>query len=269
MRFAVLAFAAGLRDVLSLSGRGAIVAGTRRMGASVVQRLAREGVNLAIVYRRSRDEAEALCESIRPFVEHTVLLQADLTIEAEVAHAVTEARGALGNLSFCVNLASDYPRTPYETLDSGAWDRGMAAAKGAYLLALHASRAMLTNAGPTRGHIVFFGDWAAEQTPYHDFLPYLTAKAAVHFMTRAFALELAPAGILVNAILPGPTARLSQVSTEEWDEALSDTPLHRESEEAEMAEMVATLLKLETITGETIRVDSGRHIVGSGPKDRA
>jgi 3-oxoacyl-[acyl-carrier protein] reductase len=200
-------------------------------------------------------------------VERTCLIQADLTVESEVKNAVAEAKRQLGDLSFCVNMASDYPRVRYEQLDAAAWDHGIAAARGNFLLALHASRAMMANEGPTRGHLVFFGDWAAQETPYEDFLPYLTAKAAIHFMARAFALELAPHGILVNAVLPGPTARIDEiVGSEEWEKALARTPLHRESSEEEIAEVVATILKLETMTGENIRVDSGRHIAGSGPK---
>src|SRR5438128_2353040 len=83
------------------------------------------------------------------------------------------------------------------------------------------------NEGPTRGHLISFGDWAAEATPYHDYLPYLTAKAAVHFMVRAFAIELAPFGILANAISPGPTAKPPDASEEEWRAALRRAPLHR------------------------------------------
>jgi NAD(P)-dependent dehydrogenase (short-subunit alcohol dehydrogenase family) len=123
---------------------------------------------------------------------------------------------------------------------------------------------MQSNPGPTRGHLIFFGDWAAGETPYPEFLPYLTAKAAVDFMTRGFALELAPYGILVNAISPGPTARPDHVTLAEWDEAMAMAPLHRESSDEEMAELIVTLLRFETITGENIRIDSGRHIVGTG-----
>ena len=255
--------------MLNLRGRGAIVVGTRRVGATVARRLAAEGVNLAIVYRRSRTEADSLHAEVAPLVERTCVIQADVTLSGDVDRLILEAKERLGDLSFCINLASDYPRTPLEKLTAADWDHGMGAAKGAYLLALAASRAMQTNPGPTRGQIVFFGDWAAEETPYHDFLPYLTAKAAVHFMTRAFALELAPYGILVNAILPGPTAQDDALVTkDEWRQALARAPLHRESSEEEMAELVATLLRLETMTGETIRVDSGRHVVGTMPKDQ-
>jgi NAD(P)-dependent dehydrogenase (short-subunit alcohol dehydrogenase family) len=250
--------------MVELKGRGAIVAGTRRIGATVVKRLAREGINLAIVYRSSRDVADGLYASVRDGVDRACVIQADLASPQDVLRLVDEARRQLGDLSFCVDAAFDYPRTPYPSLTAADWDHAMASAKGAYLLALASGRAMQGNAGPTRGHIVFFGDWAAEETPYTDYLPYLTAKAAVHFMTRAFALELAPHGILVNMISPGPTVQdPALVSSEEWKAALAQTPLHRESSEEEMAELVVTLLKLETVTGENIRVDSGRHMVGT------
>lgn len=256
--------------MLNLAGKGAIIAGSRRLGATVAERLAAEGVRLALIYRSSRTEAEALAGRIAAQgYEAPLVIQADLSIEEDVERAVTEASSSLGDLSFCVNLASDYPRTPFETLDSAAWERGMLAAKAAYLLAVHASRRMQQNEGPTRGHLIFFGDWAAGTTPYHDFLPYLTGKAAIDFMTRAFALELAPHGILVNAVSPGPTEKPPSVTTAEWAEALSLAPLHRESSPAEMAELIVTLLRFETLTGETIRVDSGRHIAGSGPADHA
>jgi 3-oxoacyl-[acyl-carrier protein] reductase len=254
--------------MLTLAGRGAILAGTRRVGATVAERLAAEGVKIALVYRRSLAEVTALQARIAEKGEPPLIVQADLGLEDDVRRAVDEAATKLGNLSFCINLASDYPRTPLETLDAAAWERGMLAAKATYLLSVHASKRMLENPGPTRGHIINFGDWAAGETPYHDFLPYLTGKAAIDFMTRAFALELAPKGILVNQVSPGPTERPPDLPDHEWAEALSMAPLHRESSPVDMAELIVTLLRLESITGETIRVDSGRHLAGSGPADQ-
>jgi 3-oxoacyl-[acyl-carrier protein] reductase len=246
---------------LDLSGRGAIVAGTRRVGATVVERLAREDVRVAVLYRNSREEAERQAKAAGG-----VAIQADLTDEAAVERAVAEAKRALGDLSFCINLAFDYPRAAFAKLDAAAWERGLAGARGTFLLAVHAARAMFDNAGPTRGHLVFFGDWAANETPYLDYLPYLAGKATVHFLTRGFALELAAQGILVNAILPGPTERPPDLSQAGWDKAIAQTPLHRESREEDIAEMIVTLLRLETITGENIRIDAGRHIVGTAER---
>ncbi len=253
--------------MLNLAGKGAIITGTRRVGATVVRRLAREGVRPAIIYRSSREEADSLRDSVAEITDRAIVLQADVSNEDDVKRAVETAQRELGNLTFCLNLASDYPRKPFEQLTGADWDRAMGAAKGAYLLGLHASRAFAVNPGPTRGHIIFFGDWAAGETPYHEFLPYLTSKAAIHFMTRAFAVELASKGILVNAILPGPTERPPDLSERGWQIALEQTPLLRESSADDIAEIVTTLLKLETITGETIRVDSGRHIAGTARRD--
>ena len=250
--------------MIELAGKGVIVAGARRMGAVVASRLASEGVNLAITYRSSRKEAEALREGLSDKVERVTLIQADLANEAEVKKLIQKTQVDLGDLSFVVNLASDFPRTPYDSLISESWDEAMSFAKGSYLLALHASRVMMSNSGPTRGHIIQFSDWASSETPYRNYLPYLTAKASIEFMTRAFAVELAEHGVLVNTIAPGPTMRPPDIEEAVWRKAVVDhTPLKRESSTEEMAEFIVSLLRSETITGEVVRVDSGRHLAGA------
>ena len=251
--------------MLDLAGRGAMLIGTRRIGAAVARRLAREGVNLAISYRRSKSEAESLKAELQSTVERVCLVQGDVGIEEESKRMVDVAAEELGDLSYVVNLASDYQRTPFSSLDAAAWNASCDAAKGSYLVAVYAARRMMANPGPTRGHILLFSDWAARETPYRDYLTYLTSKAAIDFMTRAFAVELASHGILVNAIAPGPTMRPPDISEGEWQsDVLDRAPLRRESSADEIAEMVVTLLKSESITGETVRVDSGRHLAGPG-----
>jgi NAD(P)-dependent dehydrogenase (short-subunit alcohol dehydrogenase family) len=240
-----------------LEGKGVLVVGTRRLGARVVERLAAEGMRVAVGYRRSRAEAEAL--------KPAVVLQGTLHDEGDVQRMVAEARAALGGLHCVVSLASDYRRTPLDLLDAAAWDAALADARGHYLLVLAAARAMRENPGPTRGHIVLFGDWAAAETPYRHYLPYLTSKAAVHFMTRAFAVELAAEGILVNVVAPGPSLRPDAISADDWSrDVLARTPLGRESAPDDIADLVAVLLRTASITGEIVRVDSGRHLAGPG-----
>ena len=254
--------------MMTLEGKGALIVGARRVGGVVARRLAEEGVNLAISYRNSAKEAETLRSSVAGMAKRTTLIQGDLTIEADVKRMVDSANTELGNLSFVVNMASDYPRAPFKTFDATAWDTAMATAKGSYLLTLHAARVMENNLGPTRGHVILFGDWAAGDTPYTNYLPYLTAKAAVHFMTRAFAVELSAKGILVNTIAPGPTIRPPSIKKSVWEQGIiARTPLKRESSVAEIAELVVTILRGETMTGETIRVDAGRHLAGPGHQE--
>ena len=93
----------------------------------------------------------------------------------------------------------------------------------------------------------------------------MASKASIDFMTRAFAVELSGNGILVNAIAPGPTMRPPDITESSWNQnVVSKAPLQRESSSSDIGEMVVTLLKSETITGETIRIDSGRHLAGPG-----
>ena len=241
--------------------KAALIVGAKRVGQIVARRLARAGINLAIAYRNSAEEAQLLAASISSV--DTALIQADLSDEHQVRGAILETVGALGGIDYVVNLASDYPYAPFDELDGAAWDRAMATAKGSYLLGVHAARQMRRNPGPIRGHIIMFGDWAAEETPYNDYLPYLTAKAAIHFMTRCLAAEVASFGVRVNAVAPGPTMRPPEITPVDWNRAIAaKAPLQQESSVDDIAEIIATLIHTSSVTGEIIRVDSGRHIRG-------
>ena len=252
--------------MLKLRGRGAILVGTKRVGGVVAHRLAREGVNLAIVYRSSRQEAERLNSEVAGLTERTALIGGDLSDEGDVARIVRTASDGLGDLSFVVNLAAGFPRNPFETLDGAAWDAAMSFAKGNYLLNVHAARGMMGNDGPTRGHIVQFSDWAAWETPYKDYLPYLTAKAAIDFMTRSFAVELGRRRDTGKRHRAGADdAATPEISESSWQrDVLDKTPLKRESSAEDMGEIIVGLLSSESITGQVIRVDSGRHLAGPG-----
>ena len=214
---------------MDLHGRCALVVGTRRIGRAITLRLASLGMDIGILYRSSRDDAESLACEVRQLGQRSIAVQSSMSSDVAVAAALDTIEAACGPVSCLINLASDYQRTPFEALNADAWDRGMQAARVNYLLALHVSRRMKQRPGPTRGHILQFGDWAAGETPYKNYLPYLTAKAAIQFMTRAFAVELASDGILVNTIAPGPTVRPPDLSEEVWAaQVVARTPLRRE-----------------------------------------
>src|SRR5688572_26528324 len=96
-----------LGDPVELRGKGAIIVGSRRVGRTVARRLAEEGVNLAITYRRSRAHAMALRRTVAPLVKKSTVIQCDLAQEDDVKRMIDTAVQELGNFHFVVNLASD------------------------------------------------------------------------------------------------------------------------------------------------------------------
>jgi len=91
-------------------------------------------------------------------------------------------------------------------------------------------------------------------------VPYYVAKRGVIGLTEALALELAPDQILVNAIAPGPILAPPGTTAEEHSAVEASTPLGRWGGEGEIVKAVAFLLDSDFVTGETLRVDGGRHV---------
>jgi NAD(P)-dependent dehydrogenase (short-subunit alcohol dehydrogenase family) len=112
------------------------------------------------------------------------------------------------------------------------------------------------------GRIINFSDWVARsgRPRYRGYLPYYVAKAGVIALTEALALELAGDQILVNAVAPGPILAPPGTSADDSAAVERATPLGRWGGEIEIAKAVLALLDSDFITGETIRVDGGRHI---------
>ena len=131
--------------------------------------------------------------------------------------------------------------------------------RGTYLCAKAAVPHMRRAGG---GRIINFSDWvAASGRPrYPGYVPYYVAKAGVKALTEALALELAKDQILVNAIAPGPVLAPDDLSSEQSKAVEAATPLGRWGGADEVAKTVLALVDSDFITGETIRVDGGRHI---------
>ena len=112
------------------------------------------------------------------------------------------------------------------------------------------------------GRIVNFADWvAASGRPrYVGFLPYYVAKRGVIALTEALALELADDQILVNAIAPGPIRPPDGLNETALAEVERVTPLGRWGGDQEIVKAVLALVETDFMTGETIRVDGGRHL---------
>ena len=245
---------------MELSGRVALITGGRRIGAVVATELAKRGADVALVYRSSRTEAEETAESVEALGRRSAVVQADLSTPDGCERVVAEAVETLGRLDVLVNMASLYRARPLDEVTVNDWDQQMAIdLRSAWLCARAAIPHMRRLRG---GRIVNFSDWVARsgRPRYPGYLTYYIAKAGVIALTEALALELAADQILVNAVAPGPIVAPEGTTTEEFAMVERATPLGRWGGEIEIAKAVLALIETDFITGETIRVDGGRHV---------
>jgi NAD(P)-dependent dehydrogenase (short-subunit alcohol dehydrogenase family) len=245
---------------MDLTDRVALVTGGRRIGIVVARELARSGADVAIVYRRSRPEADEAADTVRTVGRRALVLQADLADGDACSRVVDETVREFGRLDVLVNMASRYEAKALDDLSIGDWDAQLSIdLRAAWLCAKAAIPHMR---GVRGGRIINFADWvAASGRPrYRGYLPYYVAKAGVIALTQALALELASDRILVNAIAPGPIVPPEGTSAEEAAQVEQATPLGRWGSEIEIAKIVLALVESDFVTGETIRVDGGRHL---------
>jgi NAD(P)-dependent dehydrogenase (short-subunit alcohol dehydrogenase family) len=245
---------------MELTDRVVLITGGKRIGQVVGRELAARGADVALSYRGSRDEAEATAAAVRAAGRRAVVLAGDVSREADCQALVAGVERELGRLDALVHMASVYGATPFDAMTEASWDRDLSInLKSAFLCARAAVPAMRRAGG---GRIITFADWLARsgRPSYPGFVSYYVAKAGVIALTEALALELAKDGILVNAIAPGPILPPPDLSDDELQEVAAATPLGRWGGEIEIAKAVLALLTTDFITGETVRVDGGRHL---------
>jgi NAD(P)-dependent dehydrogenase (short-subunit alcohol dehydrogenase family) len=245
---------------MDLQGKVALITGGRRIGAIVAVALAKRGADVALSYSRSRTEAEQVVERVTVEGRRGVAISADLTDPAACDALVNGVVERLGGVDILVNMASLYVQKPFEELAAADFDAVLAVDLRAAFLCVRAALPSMRRRGG--GRVINFADWVARsgRPRYRGFLPYYVAKAAVIALTEALALELAADNILVNAIAPGPIVAPPGTSDEEWNAVVDATPLGRWGGQAEIAKVVLGLIDSDFITGETIRVDGGRHL---------
>src|SRR4029077_3905640 len=216
--------------------------------------------HVAIVYRASRAEAEETAAALRALTRRSFVVQGDLQQPDACRRVVEETAAEFGRLDVLVNMASIYRAKALDDLTVEDWDMQMAIDLRAAWLCSQAAIAHMRRA--RGGRIVNFSDWVARsgRPRYPGFLPYYVAKAGIIALTEALALELAADQILVNAIAPGPIVAPPGTSAEEVGAIADATPLGRWGGEMEIAKAVLALIDSDFITGETIRVDGGRHV---------
>jgi pteridine reductase len=210
-------------------------------------------------YRASAGEARLLqAELNRARADSVALIQSDLLEQKTLPSLVEQTVQRFGHLDALVNNASSFYPSPVGEITSAVWDDLMGTNLRAPMFLSQAAAPALRK---TQGAIVNIVDIHAER-PLKNYVVYSVAKAGLAALTRSLARELAPE-VRVNAVAPGPILWPEDASFDEVSRQriISHTLLKREGEPDDIAKAVHFLLAEATyVTGETIRVDGGRHI---------
>jgi len=235
-----------------------ITGGARRIGAEIASTLHENGFNLALHYRNSRSDAQALQKQLnekRP--DSVTLIQADLHNTAGLNTLVKSTVDNLGRLDVVINNASSFYPTPIGKATENNWDDLIGSnLKAPFFLAQAAAPALKKS----NGCIVSIVDIHSER-PLKEHPIYCMAKAGLAMMTKSLAKELGPE-IRVNGVSPGailwPENEMDQLTQQR---IVSRSFLKRQGSASDIAQAVLFLVKKAPyVTGQIIAVDGGRSL---------
>jgi NAD(P)-dependent dehydrogenase (short-subunit alcohol dehydrogenase family) len=250
---------------MSASRGAALVTGAaKRIGRALALDLAAAGFDLAVHYRTSAAEAQAVVAAVVALGRRAVALPADLADEEAAAALVGEAAAALGPVTLLVNNAAVFDYDRPETADHERWQRHMAINLRAPLVLIQGLLAQLPAAG--EANVVNLIDARVlNLTPHYT--SYTVSKAGLWVLTQHLARALAPR-VRVNAIAPGPVLPHAGMSEEAFAALARATPLGRGPSVEEICRALRAILEAPAMTGQLLTLDGGRHLGWLLPGER-
>ena len=242
-----------------------ITGGSRGIGAATAILAAKRGYDVAFTYQSNATAANEVAEKIRATGRKALMLQADVSVEADVLSVFKQVDAQLGRLDALVNNAGILEKIMrLEQMDAARWQRVLGVnVIGSFLCAKEAVLRMSTRHGGKGGGIVNVSSVAARIGSPNEFVDYDAAKGAVDSMTMGLAKEVATENIRVNAVRPGLIYTEIHASAGEpgrVDRAKEGVPMKRGGTADEIAETILWLLSDQSsyVTGTTIDVAGGR-----------
>lgn len=236
-----------------------ITGGSRGIGAAAARRFARGGWDVAVGYRRSREQAETLVRELEALGARAAALPGDISQRPEAQALVRQAEELLGPLDALVCSAGVAPRQMLLTdLPAPEWREVMS-------VNLDSAFHLLQAAVPgfvrrQRGAIVTVSSmWG--QVGASCEVAYSAAKGAVIAFSKALAKEMGPSGVRVNCVCPGviDTEMNAHLSPADRETLRLETPLERLGTPEEVAETICFLAGPESrfVTGQVLGVNGG------------
>ena len=241
-----------------------ITGAARRIGRAIALDMAANGWHVAVHYRRSRAEADALVADIEANGGVAVAIGADLAIAGDVSALIPRCAEPLGVPTCLINNASEFNVDTLANLTSESWDTHLDVnLKAPVLLAQALARDLPPGASGNVINIIDQRVWRL--TP--DFFSYTISKAGLWTATRTLAQALAPR-VRVNAIGPGPVLKSAHQTEAEFAREAASTLVGHGPAPEEIAAAVRFILAAPSLTGQMIALDGGQHLVWAGDPTR-
>ena len=234
-----------------------VTGAAKRLGRAIALELAEHGWSVAIHYNGSEAEAEETVAALHKRGVHAASLNADLSMEDDTQRLIDRAHEAVGPLTALVNNASVFEKDGIHSMTRASWDKHMEVNLRAPLVLSQLFSEQLPK--DAEGAIVNITDQRLFK-PTPQFLSYGVSKAGLHWLTVTLAQALAPR-VRVNAVAPGPTLRNPRQSEAHFHRQTASTILGRGATPADIAGAVRYLIEARAVTGETITVDGGQHLI--------
>ena len=247
---------------MDLKGAIALVTGGNGgLGQRICRALAQEGAHVAVMYARSREQAEGIAGELTS--RYQVKAQAfacDITESTAVDRLIGEVTQAFGRLDVLINDAAYNISIPFADLDNltiEEWNKIMAVNLTGPMRLSKAVAPVMKAQG--RGRIINIAS-VAGLSPTGSSIAYAVSKAGLIHLTRCMAVALAPE-TLVNCVAPGlleGTRATANLRSEQIERSASGSLLKRPADKDDCADMVVAMCRTETMTGQTVVIDSGR-----------
>ena len=237
-----------------------ITGAAKRLGREIALTLAKEGWRVAVHYRDSVEDAAKTVADCKRLAGASASFRANLANETAVRNLLPTVISEFGHVDALVNSASTFEHDTAGTFTFAALEKHVRSNAGAAILLSYALTEHLRTPGMEgTGVIVNLLDqklW--NQNP--DFMSYTLSKAALEAANTMLAIELAPR-MRVVGVAPGLTLTSHMLSPEKFDLLHKMSPLGHSSTAADVAATVAFALNNNSITGTTLLVDGGQHLM--------
>jgi NAD(P)-dependent dehydrogenase (short-subunit alcohol dehydrogenase family) len=240
-----------------------VTGSARRLGREIALHLGACGWNVAVHYRRSADEAQAVVAELQAAGARAAHFAADLADEPACRALLPAVAAHFGRVDAVVNNASLFEYDDAASFSQAAMDRHWRANTAPAVLLAQALHAHVQGSGRC-GCVVNLGDQKTAN-PNPDYFSYTLSKAALDMATVLLAQALAPL-VRVCGVAPGVTLVSGPMNDEELQAAKRLTPLQRSSTPADIAGAVRFVLESPAVTGTTLLVDGGQHLARQ-PRD--